>query len=311
MPIITAGDKNVDQVQFEFCPLWDGFVKVAVFFQQKEALSYSMIGADNICDIPNSIMALTGKIYISVTGVNANNQTRTSNILSYNIDEGIVDAVAPEDFPGTEEEAQEFYNNILAMCADMQALYKDSLENMAYVRPKDANEFEYDESKLEAKVRAYTYPKTELYNLQEIDHKFSNVYTAEQIENKLGNVYTKDQTYSKSEVYSKSETYAKSEVYAKGDFAKVTVINEGGGQEGFTLPSGFTVDNCFLISAKHWHGEANNLEEINFTDHNGLATDTDGIDVFFSYYSDAWNGAIIINDIGGYYHKIELLFVKI
>lgn len=147
MPIITAGNVNVDQVEFDFCPLWDGYVKVAVFFQQREVLCYSMVSADNVCDIPNSILKLSGKIYIAVTGVNANNQTRTTNILSYEIGDGIIDAVAPEDFPGTEEEAKEFYNNILTMCAEMQELYKNTLLDV------------------DKRLVDYTYSKDEIFNV--------------------------------------------------------------------------------------------------------------------------------------------------
>lgn len=171
MPIITAGDQNVDKVKFDFCPLWDGFVKVAVFFQQKSELSYALINADGSCNIPNSILRLTGKIFIAVTGTNTSNQVRTSNILSYYVDEGIVDADLQDEFPSdiTEEEKEDIYNKILVMCTDMQALCQDLIRNFAYVRIEGANEFEYNESMIEAKIRAYT------YNTTQIDEKFSSL----------------------------------------------------------------------------------------------------------------------------------------
>lgn len=159
MPIITAGDQNVDQVKFDFCPLWDGFVKVAVFFQQKTECSYALINADGSCPIPNSILKLSGKIYIAVTGTNVNKQVRTSNILSYFVDEGIVDASLQDEFPSdiSEEEKEDIYNKILVMCTEMQALCQDLIKNFAYVRVEGANEFEYEESLLEAKIKGYTY----------------------------------------------------------------------------------------------------------------------------------------------------------
>lgn len=182
MPIITAGDKNVDKIQFDFCPLWDGFVRVAVFFQQKTELSYALINADGSCNVPNSIMKLTGQIFIAVTGVNTSSQVRTSNILSYTIDEGIVDASLNDEFPGeiSEEEKNDIFNKILEMCIEMQTLCQDLITNFAYVQIKDANEFEYDESKLEAKIRAYTYSKTKINELLDsLDTKIGSRITSE------------------------------------------------------------------------------------------------------------------------------------
>lgn len=163
-PIITAGDQNVDKIQFDFCPTWDGFVKVAVFFKQKEECSYAMINADGSCNIPNSIMRLDGKIYIAVTGVNTKNQILTSNIVAYYVEEGIVDASLQDEFPNEldPEEQETVYTKILDMCVEMQDLCQDLIKNFAYVRFKGANEFEYDESKLEAKIRAYTYSRENL-----------------------------------------------------------------------------------------------------------------------------------------------------
>ena len=167
MPIITAGDQNVDKIQFDFCPLWNGFIKVAVFFQQKSECSYALINADGSCNIPNSILKLEGKIFIAVTGTNPKNQVRTSNILSYYVDEGIVDASLQDEFPTdlSEEEKQDIYYQILEMCTDMQALCQDLIRNFAYVRVKGVNEFEYDESMIEAKIRAYTYTKNDITDM--------------------------------------------------------------------------------------------------------------------------------------------------
>lgn len=164
MPIITAGNQNVDKVKFDFCPLWDGFVKVAVFFQQKTECSYALINADGSCNIPNSILKLDGKIFIAVTGTNTSNQVRTSNILSYYVDEGIVDASLQDEFPSdiSEEEKEDIFNKILEMCTEMQSLCQDLIQNFAYIRIEDANEFEYNESALEAKIRAYTYSKEQI-----------------------------------------------------------------------------------------------------------------------------------------------------
>lgn len=174
MPIITAGDQNVDKVQFDFCELWDGYIPVAIFFQQKEALSYSMIDGNGLCDIPNSIAKLSGKIYISVTGVNVDNQIRTTNILAYEIGEGVVDKSLQDEFAGdgtSEEEAQSIYKEILKLAYQIRTDYLGVVNDLAYLEIGDENEFEYDESMMESKIKAYTMSKSEL------NEKFDRLFT--------------------------------------------------------------------------------------------------------------------------------------
>jgi len=154
-PIVSAGNQNVDKVHFDFCPKWNGFIKMAFFFQQKDEMSYSLVNADNTCAIPNSIMKMSGRIYIAVTGVNTDKQIRTSTIQAYNIEDGILDVIAPEDFPGDESEAETFYNKIMEMCITTQNLHQDFLKNTAYIQIKDANEFEYTETMWQEEVRKY------------------------------------------------------------------------------------------------------------------------------------------------------------
>ena len=43
-PLIASGDVETDIVKFEFCPLWNGFLKTAVFYRasQRSIQSYWM-----------------------------------------------------------------------------------------------------------------------------------------------------------------------------------------------------------------------------------------------------------------------------
>lgn len=293
MPIITAGDQNVDKVQFDFCPLWDGFVKVAVFFQQKSECSYALINADGSCNVPNSILRLSGKIFIAVTGTNTSNQVRTSNILSYYVDDGIVDASLQDEFPSdiTEEEKNDVYNKMLEMCTNLQALTQDLINNFAYVRVTGVNEFEYNESALEGKIRAYTYPKNDLYT--------------------------------KNEVYNKDEINAIITKKVRGDFAIIEIQAYAPTTDFFTfnLPEGFTRDNCFLVGSRY--GDGNNEEDakfsryFNYTNYNCFSRGISGGDGIISnsginvlMHSDGTN-EIEISPSGHYYHNVKLLFMKI
>lgn len=160
-PVITTGDQNIDKIKIDFCPLWDGFVKVGVFFQQKGEFSYAVINADGSCPIPNSICNCQGKIYFAVSGTNSKNQVRTSNIVCYTIEEGVADAHIQDEFPGeiTDEEKEDIYNKMLELVTEMQTLTQDLIKNFAYVRIKDGNEFSYGVDQLQAQIRAYTYAK--------------------------------------------------------------------------------------------------------------------------------------------------------
>ena len=160
MPIITTGNQNIDKVHFDFCKLWDGFTKVAIFFQQKGDLSYSLINADGTCNVPNSILKLTGNIFICATGTSPDNEVRTTNILSYRIDEGIAEASLTDEFPDeiSEEEKNDVYNKMLELSQNIQEIYLDLVRNMAYIHYKDTNEFEYDVELFEDRVNKIVAP---------------------------------------------------------------------------------------------------------------------------------------------------------
>lgn len=99
-PLITAGDENEDYVQFSFCSSWDGYAKVAIFYKNKAKLHYSIVGNDNRCTIPNSLLIDEGVLCIGVVGFKNDNgtyKTRTSEVLRYNIAEGALQGESIED----------------------------------------------------------------------------------------------------------------------------------------------------------------------------------------------------------------------
>lgn len=176
MPVITSGNQNVDKIHFDFCKLWDGFTKVAIFFQQKGELSYSLINADGTCNVPNSIMKMTGNIYICASGTSPNKEVRTTNILSYRIDEGVAEASLMDEFPDeiTEAEKNDVYNKMLELSQNIQEIYLDLVRNMAYIHFKDANEFEYDVELFEDRVNKVVSP---IYETLESHNKRLNKNT--------------------------------------------------------------------------------------------------------------------------------------
>jgi hypothetical protein len=105
-------------------------------------------------------MKLTGNIYICASGTSPNKEVRTTNILSYRIDEGVAEASLMDEFPDeiSEEEKNDAYNKMLELSQNIQEIYLDLVRNMAYIHFKDANEFEYDVELFEDRVNKVVSP---------------------------------------------------------------------------------------------------------------------------------------------------------
>lgn len=112
-PVIASGGVLEDTVEFEFCPKWDGFAKVAVFYQNKGAIYYSLIDSNNHAIVPREAIATKGTMFFGVIGVK-DNVTRTSEVLRYRIDTGALDGFT------VEEPTPELYQQVLQMCQYMQ-----------------------------------------------------------------------------------------------------------------------------------------------------------------------------------------------
>lgn len=111
-PTVASGGVNEDYVQFEFCPLWDGFLKVAVFYQNKGEIYYSIVSTTNVAVIPKEVIATKGTMYLGVLGVK-DNVTKTSLVLPYRIENGALDGFTPE------EPTQELYQQVLNLSGEM------------------------------------------------------------------------------------------------------------------------------------------------------------------------------------------------
>lgn len=87
-PRIAAGGINENHVKFEFCEMWDGYAKIGVFFNIPYKPYKNIIGEDGVCLVPPEVTAYKGNMYFSVVGVNGDGVIRTSERVSYYIDEG-------------------------------------------------------------------------------------------------------------------------------------------------------------------------------------------------------------------------------
>lgn len=67
--VISSGDSNYDSCKFEFDEAWTGYIKTAVFYQDKDNVQYAVLDSDDICMIPAAAMSRAGRMYIGVFGI--------------------------------------------------------------------------------------------------------------------------------------------------------------------------------------------------------------------------------------------------
>lgn len=95
--IIASGDSNFDTCEFTFDQSWDGFVKTAVFYQDKNNIQYIVLENNDTCIIPAAAMAKAGRMYIGVFGIK-DTRIVTSSIETIDILQGAIsgDTVSTE-----------------------------------------------------------------------------------------------------------------------------------------------------------------------------------------------------------------------
>lgn len=112
-PTIASGGQNEDRVEFEFCPLWEGFEKTAVF-RRDDGGAYCMALENDACTIPHEVLTDEGWMYFGVFGIK-DGARRTSAEIKYRIERGAVvgEAIAPSE--PTPDVYTQYVNRIAAV----------------------------------------------------------------------------------------------------------------------------------------------------------------------------------------------------
>jgi hypothetical protein len=87
-PRIASGDKNIDYLQINFCPDWNGYAKQAVFYRDENNPYYAIVNDDNTCLIPWEVLQTGGLFYFGIIGIDGERR-KTSETISYMIASGI------------------------------------------------------------------------------------------------------------------------------------------------------------------------------------------------------------------------------
>lgn len=112
-PIIASGGTAEDYVQFDFCPLWDGYIRTAVFWRTPTEARTVILDSEDKALIPPEILTTEGVIYIGAFGTNGTTR-RTSEVVRYKVVQGAVseDTEVPDP-------SADVWTQILALCADI------------------------------------------------------------------------------------------------------------------------------------------------------------------------------------------------
>lgn len=97
--IIASGNVNYDICIFAFDKAWEGFVKTAVFYQDKAKVQYAVLGSDGTCAIPAAAMTKEGNMYFGVFGVNGT-KVITSTVERVYIRQGAISGDTVSAEPG-------------------------------------------------------------------------------------------------------------------------------------------------------------------------------------------------------------------
>ena len=92
-PNIYSGDIGVDTIKFTFDDAWTDFnTKTAIFYNQPKKSYPVILDSNNMVTIPSAVINTECKLYFGVMGVKPNGNVKTSSILSYKIERGVITA---------------------------------------------------------------------------------------------------------------------------------------------------------------------------------------------------------------------------
>ena len=116
--LIASGGVDVLQIRFEFCDLWEGCGRTAVFYRDPETV-YHVPVIDDLVTVPSEMLADEGHFYFGVFGVKSN--LRPTEVVKVNVVRGAITAATatPED------PAPDIYEQILAAYGHLEQRVND------------------------------------------------------------------------------------------------------------------------------------------------------------------------------------------
>ena len=107
VPLIASGGVDVIQIRFEFCDLWDGCGKTAVFYRDPDEVYHVPI-SDGVAAVPHEVLADEGYFFLGVMGAKSN--IRTTEVVRLFVSQGAI----TEATANHEEPTPDVYQQLLA-----------------------------------------------------------------------------------------------------------------------------------------------------------------------------------------------------
>ena len=155
--IIASGGVNEVSVVFNFCHRWNGFIKTAVFYRDKQDV-YHQILKDDSCFIPWEVLTKSGTVYIGVFG-SLNGVTRTSTFVKVKVKEGA-------DTRDIKEPTPDVYSQLMSRLIGVHIGEEPPTEDYItmWVNPEGEPDFEHSETSWMASIRGEKGEKGETGN---------------------------------------------------------------------------------------------------------------------------------------------------
>ena len=114
LPRIASGGVDELQIRFDFCSLWDGCGKTAVFYRDPTQVYHIPI-VDSVAVVPHEVLAEAGHFYFGVMGAAEN--IRTTEVLKVKVVQGALTTATAEP----QEPTPDIYQQLLAALGDLDA----------------------------------------------------------------------------------------------------------------------------------------------------------------------------------------------
>lgn len=113
-PVVTSGGVNEDFVQFSFCTKWTGFARTVAFWRSDKEVYHVLLDENDTAELPQEVTSEGGVVYFGVFGVAADGTQRTTEVLTYLIEQGaITTGTAPA------EPTPDIYAQLMAKYAEL------------------------------------------------------------------------------------------------------------------------------------------------------------------------------------------------
>lgn len=116
---VVATGITIGQLKLSFSPEWDGYVKVAVFFKDKDKPYRTLFNDNGVANIPSEVANETGTCFIGVFGT-LDNKVITTEAIGYNFRMGAItkDLLVPDPTPDIYTQLLSAYNTLRGAITD-------------------------------------------------------------------------------------------------------------------------------------------------------------------------------------------------